>query len=78
MSRASSGCPGTPDLTNKHDIERRIEGLGNLKTDGDTAARQRRDQRPTAPQMCQLATKPASGFVASYVFHPVASEKIGR
>jgi hypothetical protein len=72
------GLPRHADLANEHDIERRIERLGNLKTDGDAAARQGQDHRLPVRQMCQLAGKAASGITAICVFHRVASLKILR
>src|SRR5215472_13455763 len=63
------GLPRHPDLAYEDDIERRVERLGNLETDGNAAARQCQDHRLSFLQMRQLAGKATAGITAVCEFH---------
>ena len=63
------GLPRHPDLAHEYDIERCVERLGNLETDGDAAARQCEDHRLAFFQMRQLAGKATTGIAAICEFH---------
>src|SRR5215472_16120333 len=65
--------PGHPDFAYQHDVERRAERSGNLKTDGDTAARQCQDDRRPVFELRQFGGQLAAGSRAIGEFHALAS-----
>src|SRR5271166_3507592 len=67
--------PGYPDFAHEHDVERCVERLGNLETDGNAAARQCQDHRRPVFEMGQFGGQLAPGRAAIGEFHVLASVK---
>jgi hypothetical protein len=71
------GLPRHSDLAHQHNIERRIECLGNLEPDRDAAARQCQNHRLLVLKMRQLASEAATRIGAIRELHIPVSSKFG-
>ena len=70
------GLPGHADIAHEYDIEWYIKRLGNLKSDGDAAARQGQDHRPTVFELGQLPGEAASGVATISVLPTTGNQHV--